>query len=250
MNDVFRHPHAALNPAGRMPKAEKIFRLLDLVVPQGRALRILEIGTGSGMIAYSFAQKFGRKAVVDAVDVVDQRVMRDGYGFQLVDSVLLPFEDGTFDAVITNHVIEHVGSQADQIMHLREISRVLRDDGKGYLAVPSRWQVVEPHYHLAFLSWLPRSWRSHYLRISGRGRDYDCEPLVMSQIESYLHAVELRYRNIFSLAMRALADTERNPPLTTRWMAGMPAPFLYSLRRFSPTHIYLFARQSGVLRHE
>jgi hypothetical protein len=135
-------------------------------------------------------------------------------------------------------------------MHLREISRVLRNDGKGYLAVPSRWQVVEPHYRLALLSWLPRPWRSLYLRIRGRGKDYDCEPLVIGQIESYLHAVGLRYRNIFSIAMRALADTESNPSLIARWMARMPAPLLHSLRQFSPTHIYLFARQSGVLHHE
>lgn len=244
-----RLPHAALDRAGRVSKAEKIFRLLGLETPPGRHVRVLEVGTGSGMVAYHFASKLGNRCEVDAVDIVDQRVERDGYRFQKVEGTALPFADETFDAVISNHVIEHVGSSKDQLAHLRELARVLRVDGKGYLAVPSRWQVVEPHYRLVFLSWLPRRVRSGYLRLRGRGSFYDCEPLGLAELEAYFRASGLQYRNLFGLAMHTLADVEGNASMAAKLAAAMPHSLLHALRALSPTHIYLFGKDPGVVAH-
>lgn len=247
METAKRLPHAALDGASRLPKAEKIARLLDLRLPADRPVRILEVGSGSGMIAQYFGRLVGECGEVDAVDVVDLRKATSDYRFQLVEGTALPFPDGVFDAVISNHVIEHVGVEEDQQAHLRELARVLRDDGKGYLAVPSRWQPVEPHYHLAFLSWLPRGMRSAYLRLRGRGDFYDCEPLTMRQVEACFGACGLACKNLFVPAVRALADTERKPAWSARLAAAVPEPLLHALRWLSPTHIYLFGKQRSVL---
>jgi SAM-dependent methyltransferase len=45
----------------------------------------------------------------------------------------IPFDDGTFDAVLCNHVLEHV---RDDIKAMQEISRVLRPGGFAILQVP------------------------------------------------------------------------------------------------------------------
>jgi SAM-dependent methyltransferase len=45
----------------------------------------------------------------------------------------LPFADGTFDAVICNHVLEHV---SDDRLALAELHRVLRPGGWALLQVP------------------------------------------------------------------------------------------------------------------
>ena len=45
----------------------------------------------------------------------------------------LPFPDASFDAVIANHVLEHI---ADDRLAMREIRRVLRPDGLAILSVP------------------------------------------------------------------------------------------------------------------
>ena len=66
----------------------------------------------------------------------------------------IPFPDGTFDVVITNQVLEHV---PDAGLHLREIRRVLPDDGVVYLATPNKWWLTDPHYKMPFISWLPRT---------------------------------------------------------------------------------------------
>lgn len=54
----------------------------------------------------------------------------------------LPFDDSSFDGVLLNEVLEHV---EDQQRALREISRVLRDDGVLVVMSPNRWFPVEGH---------------------------------------------------------------------------------------------------------
>src|SRR5690606_9235376 len=116
-------------------------------------------------------------------DVRDVRIAKEGYEFSLVSGTTLLFDDLKFDVVISNHVIEHVGTQVDQKHHLKEIYRVLKNDGIAYLAVPNRWMLIEPHYKLAFLSWLPHFLRTDYLRLMGKGEFFDCEPLELKQSE-------------------------------------------------------------------
>ena len=62
---------------------------------------------------------------------------------EVTQGVELPFDDARFDVVISNHVIEHVGDEAAQHAHLREIRRVMKADGSAYLAVPNRWMLTE-----------------------------------------------------------------------------------------------------------
>jgi SAM-dependent methyltransferase len=247
-NSPARLPHAALNPAERLPKAEKIKTLMALAPVPGRHLRLLEIGTGSGAIAHYFATDSGLHCEVDAVDVTDQRTIADGYRFQRVEGVKLPFADGVFDAVISNHVLEHVGESAEQIDHLREIARVMRDDGIGYLASPNRWQLIEPHYHVAFLSWWPRRWRTAYLRLFRTGAVYDCEPLSKKPLESMLESAGLESRNMFVPALRHLAEVEKPDVPLVRLMASLPDGTLQCLRSISPTHIYLLKRSKAAAR--
>ena len=51
----------------------------------------------------------------------------------LLDVAKLPFADASFDAVICNHVLEHV---PDDRVAMRELHRVLRDGGWSVLQVP------------------------------------------------------------------------------------------------------------------
>ena len=238
-----RRPHAALDRAGRRVKAEKILRILSRAGLPGRPLRVLEVGTGSGAIASYFAIDSGLACDVDAVDVLDQRVVFDGYRFTRVDGTGLPFEARSFDVVISNHVIEHVGPLESQRAHLTEIARVLREDGVAYLASPSRWQVVEPHFGILFLSWLPRGWRSPYLRWR-IGMEYDCEPLRQPEIEALFHASGLRFRDECRAAVFEIRRERRAHPLL-EVAARMPDWLFRSLRPMCPTHVYLLFREHG-----
>lgn len=233
-----REPHAALDVSGRLSKARKIEHFLDLPHDGRQPVRMLEIGTGSGAIAHYFS-KSGPSVRVTAVDVVDQRQQADGYDFRLVEGVELPFADAAFDAVISNHVLEHVGERAAQLTHLREISRVLAPAGSAYLASPNRWQIVEPHYRLAFLSWLPHPVRSAYLALAGKGKFYDCEPLQKSELERLLHEAGLAGRNICVPALRYMLAAEPRQSVVARAASAVPDRWLERLNGMCPTHIYL-----------
>jgi SAM-dependent methyltransferase len=203
-----RQPHAALDLASRHRKGLKIERVLNLPARQ-QPLRMLEVGTGSGGIAHYFGTHSRLKCDVIGVDVVDNRVITDGYAYREVHGTKLPFGDACFDVVISNHVIEHVGDETEQRHHLSELRRVLAPSGVGYLAVPNRWMLTEPHYGLKFLSWWPRPLRTPYLRLMRRGTCYDCEPLQLRQLEDMLAGSGFHYENVCIEAWRATLDIER-----------------------------------------
>lgn len=234
---IQRQPHAVLDLPSRNWKAEKIARLLDLA-RRPQPMRLLEIGTGSGGIAHWFANHPSLRCEVTAIDVVDNRLVREGYAYRQVHGVDLPFSDASFDVVITNHVIEHVGDDAAQRRHLEEVHRVLRFDGVGYLAVPNRWMLTEPHFQLKFLSWWPHAWRTPYLRLMRKGEHYDCEPLQMRQLERMLDAAGFRYRNLCIEAWRATFEIERPDSAGARLLRAMPDALLKLPKRIIPTLIY------------
>ena len=81
----------------------------------------------------------------------------------------IPLRSGSVDIVIFNHIYEHVPNP-DAVM--AEIVRVLKDDGLVYLGLGNRLGIMEPHYKLPFLSWLPKRFADRYVRVSGRASSY------------------------------------------------------------------------------
>jgi len=232
-----RQPHAVFDLNSRAKKALKIERLLGLR-PSSKPLKMLEIGTGSGGIAHYFAHHPSIEFDVTAVDVVDQRQARDGYRFVKVDDTHIPFADASFDIVLSNHVIEHVGDSSQQHHHLCEIRRVLRPGGVGYLAVPNRWMLIEPHYRLIFLSWLPPAWRSPYLRLLRRGHFYDCQPLTLPQIEQALSIAGLDFEYLGTRAIREFSAIEAKHGPLWSFLAALPDKLLDRFAAANPTLIY------------
>src|ERR1700754_37969 len=215
-----RQAHAVLDLASREAKGRKIEALLGL--PVGAPIKLLEVGTGAGGIAHYFATRSVGPCDVDAVDVRDQRQVKDGYRFTLIDSTELPFGNQSFDVVVSNHVIEHVGDRSAQLNHLKEMRRVLTLEGMIYLAVPNRWMLVEPHFRLPFLSWLPRSLRTMYVQASGRGSVYDCEPLTLTKLNSLIMDAGLIGENASVRAFRAVMDIEKPRSLPLVIAAKLP----------------------------
>jgi len=229
-------PHATLDLSSRTNKALKIERLLTLSSRQ-QPIELLEIGTGSGGIAHYFGTHTGLHCEVTAVDIIDQRQISEGYRFVPVTSTQLPFADACYDVVISNHVIEHVGDEHQQLDHLREIRRVLKPEGIAYLALPNRWMLVEPHYRLAFLSWLPKPLRTPYLRVLQRGTRYDCEPLSLRALDILLDQARFDFQHLEIEAIRALATIEGENSLLIRLLRRVPDHWLQRLRSVIPTLI-------------
>jgi SAM-dependent methyltransferase len=113
------------------------------------------------------AEEFGFVVGVE----MDREARQGDNRFQFVqgDGCCLPVLSSSFDVVLLNHVLDHVSSPQQL---LDEAWRVLKPGGICYLAVPNRFILIEPHYLLPFLSWLPRPLANLYVRMAGRGQVY------------------------------------------------------------------------------
>jgi len=235
-----RASHASLDLPARERKAAKVRALLDEVVDLEGA-HVLEVGTGSGAIAASLVEAVGPLGRVEAIDVVDERVVTEGVQFTRVDGTEVPFGDAAFDVVISNHVIEHVGDRSEQLRHLRELRRVLRPGGWVYLAMPNRWRLVEPHFKLPLLSWLPRSLRSGYVRLAGRGERYDCDPLSRRELRALVAEADLEAHDRTFAAVQVVRSVEA-PRGLSRLALATPTTLLALGRPLVPTEIALLRR--------
>jgi ubiquinone/menaquinone biosynthesis C-methylase UbiE len=117
------------------------------------------------------------------------------------DSMALPFEPGAVDLILCNHVYEHV---PDIEKLFDEIERVLRVGGKCYLGAASRLTVMEPHYHLPFLSWLPKKIANAYMRLFNKGDHYYENLKTFWQIKKYISRFE-----VSDYTLKILADPDK-----------------------------------------
>jgi SAM-dependent methyltransferase len=77
----------------------------------------------------------------------------DGGRLRLVEDGRYPFDDATFDLVISDQVLEHV---ADLDGFVREVTRVSRPHSTGLHVFPARWRPVEVHMRTPLVHWLPK----------------------------------------------------------------------------------------------
>jgi ubiquinone/menaquinone biosynthesis C-methylase UbiE len=103
-------------------------RILELVRPLADA-KLVDLGCGRGDFTLELAQRV-RASEVAGVDfvatLVGEAQARGVDALQHDLNTPLPFEDGTFDVVHSNQVIEHV-TQTD--LFLKEVRRILKPGG-------------------------------------------------------------------------------------------------------------------------
>jgi 2-polyprenyl-3-methyl-5-hydroxy-6-metoxy-1,4-benzoquinol methylase len=152
--------------ASRKAKVGKILRILASEISEPAKAALVDIGCSEGQITESLAECF---SFVVGVDVDRHSSARGVFHFIQADASYLPLASKVFHGAVVNHILEHVASPQSL---LDEVWRVLKPGGICYLAVPNRYCIVEPHYLLPLLSWLPRRLADLYVRLLGRGTHY------------------------------------------------------------------------------
>ena len=134
----------------------------------------LAFGEGDGCRTLNFFEElYPWPERVTALGLQDGAGFRGRYpGIRYVqgDACALPFEDGEFDLVFSNAVLEHVGDREKQTTFVSEALRVGR---RVFLTTPNRLFPLEVHTRLPFVHWLPADAADRVYEKLGRedGRD-------------------------------------------------------------------------------
>lgn len=190
-----------------------VTRYRTMLAARGHTLtgesKILDFGCGRGAFVYTL-----RDAGLDAVgfDILDFLALRepgDARFFFLAENPVpydknapidpmspppfdmdwktyrLPFEDGTFDFVISHETMEHV---MDYEPALRELARVTKRNGVQIHCFPARWRFIEPHIFVPLGSIIRSYWYYFLWALAGVRNQYQ-KTLSASQTAT----VNLRY---------------------------------------------------------
>jgi len=122
--------------------------------------RVLDLGCGIGNILIALAERMdfshppvGVDVSPDLIRIGEREIakagLRDRIWLQLAPATRLPFEDGSFDVVLTSHVLKHLDDEA-LLTCFREVARVLRPGGRFLL-----WE-FEKSPRSALLFWSAR----------------------------------------------------------------------------------------------
>lgn len=134
-------------------------------------MRCLEVGTGSGIMSQVFNHYFQQFITLDVQDLRIEKAK--DINFQLIDSIQLPFSDASFDFVIHTHVYQYI-NQPDKHKALGEIHRVLRPGGTCYFATTNKYALVDPHFNVPLLGYLPSALAGRVLKwVTGRYQNYE-----------------------------------------------------------------------------
>lgn len=101
--------------------------------------RVVDLGSGAGYGSHALSRVANRVTGVDlsgeAVAHASSHYVEPNLSYQVGDVTRLPFDSGTFDAVVSFEVIEHLEDPEDLVI---EAKRVVKEDGVFIVSTPDK----------------------------------------------------------------------------------------------------------------
>lgn len=112
---------------------------------------VLDVASWSGYWSFALSQVakhvYWLDVSKDAVEYCDQHIKNKNLHFVLWDGRKFPFDDSSFDIVVSFETIEHI---RDYEWFLKEIKRVLKKWWKLLMSTPNfRWEIIKNKYHVS-----------------------------------------------------------------------------------------------------
>lgn len=150
-----------------------------------KELVCLDLGASTGIMTRRFAENFKKVIALD----VDRAGLSSGKNYCRMNNVdyicsdgtIMALADNSVDLIICNQIYEHVDNQVGL---MAEIYRVLKEDGFCYFGAGNRYVLIEGHYFLPFLSWLPHWLADIYMKLAGKRGIYDVKLLSLPKLRS------------------------------------------------------------------
>jgi SAM-dependent methyltransferase len=165
----------------------------------------------ASQLSHAFGSVVGLDLAMDGSTQVWREQTRAGLAFVGGDGTQLPFPSAAFDVVVCAQVYEHV--QAQHAL-AAEIYRVLCPGGVCFFSGPNKYALVDEHYWLPFLSWLPATLADRYVWLVRGKERYDVWPSSYSRLRALWKDFE-----IHDYTMHILRAPEKHG--VSRWKAVM-----------------------------
>jgi 2-polyprenyl-3-methyl-5-hydroxy-6-metoxy-1,4-benzoquinol methylase len=138
--------------------------VLDLIEKNDNPVKILDYGCGWGIFSKIISEKSENFDVtgIDLDDMslkISQEITGEKENLYFLNKKIFDFDEKMFDYVISMQVIEHVHNPGN---YLKEINRVLKDNGKLVISLPN---VMQP---ISLLSLLIKSTKKLNIRLKER----------------------------------------------------------------------------------
>ncbi|MDR1647149.1 MAG: methyltransferase domain-containing protein [Zoogloeaceae bacterium] len=210
----------------------KMYKKLAEVIPLQDMRNVLDVGVTADRAASSsnfFENHYPHSERITAFSDQDARWLEQefsGLKFVQGNALALPFPDNCFDLVVSNAVIEHVGSFGNQRKFLGECFRVSRKHV--FVTTPNRFHPVEFHTILPFVHWLPKRLHRGILKFVGM-------PFFASENNlNLLTKKELQVMaNEVSLSLHRLSSPPHmhHARIVSEWFLGFPSNLLLFMQK-------------------
>ena len=182
----------------RLKREIRAVHALRVLRLSGHALGgcLLDLGCGRGWLTGKFAESGVFAVGVDKSLQLTRLAKNsvDGCEFLASEGTCLPFRNSVFQTIIINDVLEHV-PYSDAIKLMAEAIRTVSKDGKIYISVMNRWQIVEPHLMVPLMTWLPKqTWNIvHRLKTKNPSAKYTQRyfPYTKARLKLLMHQLHL-----------------------------------------------------------
>jgi len=241
-NDYSERFQVQFDLKSRIPKAKKIQKIInEFSTSPLKTCSCLDVGCSTGININYLAEYTGFCAGID-IDhpalCFAQTHAQPNVVIMAGDALYLPFHDESFDIIICSHIYEHV---PDAVLLMDEIYRVLKTGGFCYFAAGNKFSLVEPHYRLPFLSWLPKRGANLYLRMTKKGTTYSEKHRTYFALKRLVHQF-----SITDYTVRILKEPER---YGAEDMIGpnsviqmIPSFVFWLLKPLIPTYIFILKK--------
>lgn len=173
-----------LDTAYSFREAEKQFKELTQFVNLSKKMRILDVGCGFGyFVSYLLKEGYdseGYEVEGELVDIAEELLKinhQDPSRIKYVGGKRLPYKDKVFDCLNLHFVLDYV---ADVPALMKELVRILKDDGQIFIIAPNYQCCYSPVYMLIFLPWLPKWINRLYFRLMRRPNTQFLESLTFT----------------------------------------------------------------------
>lgn len=150
----------------RVQKANKTLAVLKDFLQDFHNLKLLDIGSSTGIMTNEYAKYFDEVIGIDldakAVEYADENFKKENLKFINSPIEEIDFNDSYFDIITCSHIYEHVPSD---IILMNKIFELLKPGGVCYFTAGNRFQIIEAHYKLPFLSYFPKKIANIYIQL-------------------------------------------------------------------------------------